>query len=39
MILDGLAIAALVGFGTLIIVSLGVCYAFWKLSRQGSRKV
>jgi len=35
MVLDGLAIAGLVGFGVLIIVSVGVSYAFWRLSRKG----
>lgn len=31
---DPLAIAALVGFGILIAVSVGVSYVFWRLSRQ-----
>lgn len=35
MVIDGLAIAGLVGFGSLIVISLGVTYVFWKLSRKG----
>ena len=31
---DPLAIAALVGFGLLIVVSVGVSYVFWRLSRK-----
>lgn len=31
---DPLAIGALVGFALLIVVSVGVSYVFWKLSRQ-----
>lgn len=33
---DPLAIAALVGFASLIIVSVGVVVVFWKLSKQSS---
>ncbi len=39
MVLDGLAIAGLVGFGTLIIISVGVVVAFWRLSRKGPGEV
>tara|TARA_Y100000052_G_scaffold27554_1_gene36242 strand:- start:24889 stop:25002 length:114 start_codon:yes stop_codon:yes gene_type:complete len=31
---DPLAIAALAGFGVLIIVSVGVSFVFWRLSRK-----
>ena len=31
---DPLAIAALVGFGSLIVVSVGVVVVFWRLSRK-----
>lgn len=31
---DPLAIAALVGFGILIVVSVGVSVVFWRLSRR-----
>lgn len=36
MVLDGLAIAGLVGFVSLILVSVGVVVVFWKLSRRGA---
>ncbi len=34
---DPLAIAALAGFGLLIVVSIGVSVVFWRLSRQSSK--
>jgi hypothetical protein len=39
MVVDGLAIAGLVGFASLIVISVGVVYVFWKLSRKGPGEV
>lgn len=39
MVLDGLAIAGLVGFASLIVISVGVVWVFWRLSRKGPGEI
>lgn len=39
MVLDGLAWAALVGFASLIAISVGVIWVFWKLAMKGPGEV